>query len=210
MRRRQRRLRSMLRHEQQSVAMALAQALHHSAGPSNTKVVERPERQEERCKKRTTLDPGPPGDEAVAVGYAAASVPLLGAPSLADSSAEAIDGSTLSFLLQRALDDKRKEKEEAKLVAEVNELEEKVAKAEARAMEEIDRLRQLGEPHHPPQPYLLVVPCQGCRLEEEGQEEEKEEEEKAGANEAAVLVALMILFSVPADPGSHLFGVGLA
>ena len=49
------------------------------------------------------LDPGPPGDEAVAVGYAAASVPLLGAPSLADSSAEAIDGSTLSFLLQRAL-----------------------------------------------------------------------------------------------------------
>ena len=26
-----------------------------------------------------------------------------------------------------------------------------------------------------------------------------------GANEAGVLVALMILFSVPADPGSHLF-----
>ena len=91
------------------------------------------------------LDPGPPGDEAVAVGYAAASVPLLGAPLLADSSAEAIDGSTLSFLLQRALDDKRMEKEEAKLVAEVNELEEKVAKAEARVMEEIDRLRRLGD-----------------------------------------------------------------
>ena len=34
-------------------------------------------------------------------------------PSLADSSAEAIDGSTLSFLLQHALGVKRKEEEEA-------------------------------------------------------------------------------------------------
>ena len=32
-RRRERRLRSMLRHEQQTVRMALAAALHHSAGP---------------------------------------------------------------------------------------------------------------------------------------------------------------------------------
>ena len=78
------------------------------------------------------LDPGPPGDEAVAVGYAAASVPLLGAPLLADSSAEAIDGSTLSFLLQRALDDKGRRRRRRSWVAEVNELEEKVAKAEAR------------------------------------------------------------------------------
>ena len=47
MRRRQRRLRSMLRHERQSIAMALAEALHHSAGPSKKKVGERRERQEE-------------------------------------------------------------------------------------------------------------------------------------------------------------------
>ena len=33
MRRRERRLRSMLRHEQQTVRMALAAALHHSVGP---------------------------------------------------------------------------------------------------------------------------------------------------------------------------------
>ena len=33
--------------------------------------------------------------EAAAVGYVAAGVPLLGAPSLADSSAEVIDGSTV-------------------------------------------------------------------------------------------------------------------
>ena len=53
-----------------------------------------------------------------------------------------------------------------------------------------------------------MVRGEGRGEEEEG--EVKEEEEKAGANEAAVLVALMILFSVPADPGSHLFGVGVA
>ena len=46
MRRRQRRLRAQWRHEQQSVATALAAVLHHSAGPSK-KVVERRERQEE-------------------------------------------------------------------------------------------------------------------------------------------------------------------
>ena len=161
MRRRQRRLRSMLRHEQQSVAMALAQALHHSAGPSKTKVVERRERQEgevqaanDAPRGQTTplpevrpgvpLDPGPPGDEAVAVGYAAAGVPLLGAPSLADSSVEAIDGSTLSFLLQRALDDKRKEEEEAVETAELAKLEEKVAAAEVRLLDALQQDRDEG------------------------------------------------------------------
>ena len=159
MRRRQRRLRSMLRHEQQSVAMALAQALHHSAGPSMTKVVERRERQEgevqdanDAPRSQTTLlpgvrpgvplDPGPPVDEAVAVGYAAASVPLLGAPSLADSSAEAIDGSTLSFLLQHALEAKRKEEEEAVETAELAKLEEKLAAAEERLLEVLRQERE--------------------------------------------------------------------
>ena len=159
MRRRQRRLRSMLRHEQQSVALALAQALHHSAGPSKTKVVERRERQEgevqvvydaPRSQKTplpgvrpgVPLDLGPPGDEAVAVGYAAASVPLLGAPSLADSSAEAIDGSTLSFLLQHALEAKRKEEEEAVETAELAKLEELLAAAEERLLEVLRQERE--------------------------------------------------------------------
>ena len=55
----------------------------------------------------------------------AAGVPLLGAPSLADSLAEVIDGSTLSFLQQRALEVKKKE-EEAVEAAELVELEEKL------------------------------------------------------------------------------------
>ena len=161
MRRRQGRLRSMLRHGQQSVAMALAQALHHSAGPRE-KVVERCERPEEgevhethnASRSQTTPLPGKrpaPLSEvtgpqvAVTSGYVAASVPLLGAPSLADSSAEVIDGSTLSFLLQRALEVKRKEEEEEAVeAAELVELEEKVAVAESKLLLELRRDREEG------------------------------------------------------------------
>ena len=78
---------------------------------------------------------------AVTSGYVAGIVPLLGAPSLAESSAEAIDGSTLSFLLQHALGDKRKEEEEEAVgVVELAELEEKVAVAESRLLVEIQRV----------------------------------------------------------------------
>ena len=140
-RRRERRLRAWLRHERQSVAAAVAEALHHSAGPRE-KVVERRGRQEGEVhethyalRSQTTPLPGKrpaPLSEvtgpqaAVTNGYVAAGVPLLGAPSLADSSAEAIDGSTLSFLLQHALEVKRKEEEEAVETAELAKLEEKV------------------------------------------------------------------------------------
>ena len=104
----------------------------------------------ERCTRRTTLygarrhlsrgTPGPPWVEAAAVGYVAASVPLLGAPSLADSSAEVTDGSTLSFFLERALEVKRKE-EEAVEVAELTELEEQVAAPEVRLLGELQKDR---------------------------------------------------------------------
>ena len=112
-RRRERRQRSWWRHEQLSVAAALTAARHHSAGPG---VVTRREEQQEgevhkendalRCQTTplpgvrpgVSLDPGPPsGRGSHAVGCVAAGVPLLGAPLLADSSAEVIDGSTLSF-----------------------------------------------------------------------------------------------------------------
>ena len=81
---------------------------------------------------------------AVTSGYVAASVHLLGAPSLTDSSAEVIDGSTLSFLLQRALDVKRKEEEEAVEAAELVELEEKLAAAEERLLAVLLRDREEG------------------------------------------------------------------
>ena len=160
-RRRERRLRAWLRHERQSVAAAVAEALHHSAGPRE-KVVERRGRQEgevhethNALRSQTTPLPGKrpaPLSEvtgpqaAVTDGYVAAGVPLLGAPSLADSSAEAIDGSTLSFLLQHALEVKRKEEEEEEAVetAELEKLEEKVAAAESRLLVELQRDREEG------------------------------------------------------------------
>ena len=143
-----------------SVAAAVAEALHHSAGPRE-KVVERRGRQEgevhethNALRSQTTPLPGKrpaPLSEvtgpqaALTDGYVAAGVPLLGAPSLAGSSAEAIDGSTLSFLLQHALEVKRKEEEEAAETAELAKLKKRLAADEARVMEEIDRLRQLGD-----------------------------------------------------------------
>ena len=113
----------------------------------------------ERCTRRTTLygarrhlsgkRPAPLSEvtgpqAAVTDGYVAAGVPLLGVPSLADSSAEAIDGSTLSFLLQRALEVKRKEEEEAVEAAELVELEEKLAAAEERLLAMLRRDREEG------------------------------------------------------------------
>ena len=156
-RRRERRQHSWWRHEQLSVAAALITARHHSAGPG---VVTRSEEQQKEVEHETNdgpraqstpppglrpgvlQDPGPPLVEAVTVGYVAAGVPLLGAPSLADSSAEVIDGSTLSFLLQRALEVKRKEEEEAVESAELVELEEKLAAAEGRLLEVLRQERE--------------------------------------------------------------------
>ena len=51
LRRRERRLRSMLRHERMAVAMALAEALHHSSG---LKVMERAQHAALRCQKSGT------------------------------------------------------------------------------------------------------------------------------------------------------------
>ena len=149
-RRKERRLRAWLRHERQSVAAAVAEALHHSAGPRE-KVVERLVRQEgevneqySALRRPTTPLPGTrpaplaevAGPQAaVTDGYVAASGPLLGAPLLADSSAEAIDGSTLSFLLQVALEDKRKEEEEAVETAVLVKMEADVAAAERHLLE---------------------------------------------------------------------------
>ena len=131
-RRRERRQRSWWRHEQLSVAAALTAARHHSAGPG---VVMRREEQQEgevheendALRSQTTplrgMRPGvPPGCAIVAA-----------------SSAEVIDGSTLSFLQQRALEVKRKEEEEAVEAAQLVDLEEKVAAAEGRLLEVLRR-----------------------------------------------------------------------
>ena len=128
MRRRQRRLRAQWRHEQQSVAVALAEALHHSAGPKTEKV-ERRERQEERGQKAPPpgTRPGLPREPAPQVRLEAAAralvvdgLPTLALLVLAGSAGEAIDSGALSFLPQKQLAPvvEEEEEEEAQLVVE--------------------------------------------------------------------------------------------
>ena len=167
-RRRDRQLRAWHRHVKMTVAMELATALHHSAQPGGP-VVEEPEEEvefEEHAGLRAQnipppgsrpgvlKDPGPPWVEAVTVGYVAA-----GAPSLVVASVAAHDGlddATVQFLLQQSLLAVAAEEEEAREREEVKVLQEKVKEKERRIVEEIDRLRGLGENDRSP---LLTRTC---------------------------------------------------
>ena len=130
--RRERRLRSWLRHERMTVAAELSAALHHSRGggagevrqPTGTEDGHR-SRRRRWCTTPTT----PNGDRpyplqgcgwAVSLSLApqrsdrslrrsSREAPLLRVPSLADASAEAIDGRTFRYLLQLNLSTKKKE-----------------------------------------------------------------------------------------------------
>ena len=127
-RRRERRLRSMLRHEQQTVRMALAAALHHSAGPK-----EKVEMQQNGAlrglktaawageevvhdahdalrgqktpppgvRPGSLCDPGPQRSDRT-VRRSSGELPLLAAPVLADTAAEAVDARTVRYLLIQA------------------------------------------------------------------------------------------------------------
>ena len=135
-RRRQRRMRSWWRHEQVSIAAAVATALHHSAQRGGG-VVRRPTGTEDsgnregevhemhdgiRAQKRPLPGTRPeplaevsePQGPAATVGYVAARPPLIwwGPKLLADSSAKAIDGRTLRYLLKMNLARKKEEEEE--------------------------------------------------------------------------------------------------
>ena len=160
MRRRQRRLRQFLRHERLSVAMALAEALHHSSGPTTNKVVERREgpegevrethdgpRAQERPLPGTRPAPlsvgAEPQDRLEAAARVSAGVPSVAPPALAAPAAEGVDTSTLRFLAKAALDEVRMLEEEAarrkvKEAEEAKTKEERKAKYEAK-MQVINR-----------------------------------------------------------------------
>ena len=124
-RRKQRRMRSWWRHEQVSIAAAVATALHHSSyrgggvvrRPTGTKdsgnregevhekhVVPREQKRPLPGTRPEPLEEVPePQVGAVTVGYVAAPGPLLSAPVLADTLADAVDQNTVTYLLQAAL-----------------------------------------------------------------------------------------------------------
>ena len=155
-RRRQRRLRSMLRHEQQSIRMALATVMHHSfkvhtengAPRSQTtatraregEVHEHHDRPRAQNRPLPVTRPEPlaevsePQGPAATVGYVAARPPLIwwGPKLLADSSAEAIDGRTLRYLLKENSARKKDEEEEEE---------------RSRTQQETSQLQQRGPPH---------------------------------------------------------------
>ena len=133
-RRRQRRLRSWLRHEQQTVAAVLATVSHHSyprvdtahdglralkTVTSTREGVEHEKHVGLRAQKPplpgvrpgSLLDPGPQRSDRT-VRHSAGEVPLLVVASLADASADGVDAATLSFLTASALEARRKEEEE--------------------------------------------------------------------------------------------------
>ena len=109
----------MLRHEQQTVRMALAAALHHSAGPK-----EKVEMQQNGPRGQKTPPPGErpgllaePGPQRSdrTVRRSSGETPLLMVASLAAAAADVVDAATLSFLTAQALEDRRKEEEERKM-----------------------------------------------------------------------------------------------
>ena len=131
-RRRGRRLRAMLRHEQLSIVLALAAALHHSAGsrekveiavqrrPSGTDDREGEVHEKNDAPRRQNTphpgerpdllaEPGPQRSDRTVRRFSG-EAPLLIAPSLAGG--DFIDSATVSFLVQNTLTQKEEEEEE--------------------------------------------------------------------------------------------------
>ena len=145
-RRRERRLRAWLRHERQLIALHLAEALHHSAGSSMTKVVERREGEGVEGERYGALRrqmPPPPGTRPAAMmeklsqgfwleasrqpGHVVPSLSLL---VLADTTTDGVDSSSLRFLAAAALYSRKLD-------------EEKVRKREEEEEEELKRIRNI-------------------------------------------------------------------
>ena len=110
-RRRERRLRSWLRHERMTVRMELAAALHHSAGPETNDAVRSQKTVSSRGVRPGVLqDPAPQ----LVVEHAArpcSGVPLLAIPCLGGG-ADGVDDTTTRFLLKKALLRKKEEEKE--------------------------------------------------------------------------------------------------
>ena len=118
-RRRERRLRGMLRHERRSVAMALAEFTQHSSRGQRTARAWGTRRTTAYGHRRLHLrgerpgclsDPGPQRSDRT-VRHSAGVAPSLLLPSLA--AADVVDHSSLAFLLKESLSQRRKEEEEA-------------------------------------------------------------------------------------------------
>ena len=160
MRRRQRRLRSMLRHERQSIAMALAERLHHSANVTDLRHKEEVEQHAAPRGPKTAraeveevvnathdalrgqntplpgvrpgilAEPGPQRSDRSRRPFSGDCLPTLSLPVLAGALGEQVDSSTLRFLTAAALSATRKLEEEEKEKAKMKKLKEEMEAAE--------------------------------------------------------------------------------
>ena len=112
-RRRERRLRSMLRHERQTVAMELAAALHHSrdGGRETNYGLRAPKTASLGWRPGVLTEPEPQGQERPWTFPRRSQVPPEPQPLLHLGVGEVHDGTLVSFLLQRALQERREEEE---------------------------------------------------------------------------------------------------
>ena len=128
MRRRQRRLRSWLRHERMTVAMTLAEMTHHTAprGPKLARVGE--EVVHNPHEARRGLKSPPPGGRPGILPeplpqrsdrswrhFSGDGLPQLAMPSLASAASESVDSATLAFLTRAALEERRKEEKKVEM-----------------------------------------------------------------------------------------------
>ena len=117
-RRRERRLRSWLRHERMTVAMELAATTHHSSPKGGWPDTTHDAPRGQKTAISAGAHPGVLKEPevlvgAVTVGYVAAPGPLLVVASLAGG--DEVDATTVSHLLKAALVKKKKKKEERKV-----------------------------------------------------------------------------------------------
>ena len=115
-RRRGRRLRAHWRHKQQSIAMALAAATHHSAPRGECRVLNIAALRGQKTASAAGMRPAPlaevsgPQEAGVTVGYVVAAVPV-GSPPLLQGG-DGIDGRTIRYLKVNLARQKKEEEKE--------------------------------------------------------------------------------------------------
>ena len=166
-RRRERRLRAWWRLEQASVSAAVVSALHHSCdvgpvlhealrGHKKTTEGEVDEHETHAGLRAQTApppgkrpgilpEPGPQRSDRTVRRSAEDSLPTPGLPVLAGASGEAVDSSALSFLVQLAVKERKREEEEKLAVKE----KEKAEKELQQAKRLRKAMREAGFPHYP-------------------------------------------------------------
>ena len=198
MRRRERRLRSWAKHERMTVAMALAENLHHSR--QKVEGVEHEGLRAQKTARATGARPGvltepEPQGGAVTVGYVAAPGPLLVPPVLGGG--DTLDDATVSFLLAQALLERQ----------ELQEMEDAAKRREEQRLKRPHCLLFVvlwQESWNAPDHTTSSSSSSGKRRKEE--EEEAEDVEDSPVS-ALLLIVIWVVSTVPCIWQSHILFV---